>query len=90
MCKYGYFSNRRWDRLLEDMGFNVITSKRFVRGCVYYQVIKNNRSDIVISKRKQNNGLETENYLSLLFGFEVFVSLVLYFLFFLSFAIKNL
>jgi ubiquinone/menaquinone biosynthesis C-methylase UbiE len=52
VCKYGYFSNRRWDRLLEDMGFNVITSKRFVRGCVYYQVIKNNRSDIVISKKK--------------------------------------
>ena len=51
VSKYGYFPNRKWDKLMEDMGFNVITQKRFLRGTQYYTVIKNDRDDIVFSKR---------------------------------------
>ena len=55
VVKYGYFSNRKWDRLLEDMGFNVITSKRFLRGTVYYHIIRNDRDDVVLTKKNKKN-----------------------------------
>ena len=61
VSKYGYFPNRKWDKLLEDMGFNVVLAKRFIRGTQYYNVIKNDIDDVVYSKKNLQKQVQKSN-----------------------------
>ena len=54
VCKLGFFSNRKWDKLLESMGFNIILKKRLLQGTIYFNVINNDSIDIVYNKVHKN------------------------------------
>ena len=43
LMKFGYFPHRPWDKIVDDMGFQVVQRKRFLNGSVYYQILQNNK-----------------------------------------------
>ena len=43
VMKTGYFPNRPWNKIIDDIGFEVIERKTFVNGTIHYQILKNNK-----------------------------------------------
>lgn len=49
--QYGFFPNRPWDKIIDDMGLEVVQRKTFVNGTIQYQILKNNKA--YIQKQKE-------------------------------------
>ena len=43
LMNYGYFPHRPWDKIVDDMGFEVVQRKKFINGTIYYQILKNKK-----------------------------------------------
>ena len=43
VTNFGYFPNRPWDKIIDNIGFEVIQRKKFINGTVHYQILKNNK-----------------------------------------------
>ena len=45
LTQYGYFPNRPWNRIINDMGFDVLQEKYFFNGTLQYRIISNKKND---------------------------------------------
>ncbi len=43
VMQFGYFPNRPWTRIIDDMGFEVVERKTLINGSIHYQILKNNK-----------------------------------------------
>jgi ubiquinone/menaquinone biosynthesis C-methylase UbiE len=51
VMQFGYFPSRPWDRIVDDMGFEVVERKTFINGTIHYQILKNTKP--ALGGRKQ-------------------------------------
>ena len=43
LMNYGYFPHRPWDKIVDDLGFEVIQRKKLINNTIYYQILQNSK-----------------------------------------------
>ena len=44
LLTHGFFPHRPWDKIVDQLGFEVLQSKKLQGGTLYYQILKNNKA----------------------------------------------
>lgn len=53
LMNHGFFPHRPWDRIVESMDLDVITSKKLQGGTLYYQILRNKKD--IASEKEQSD-----------------------------------